>query len=336
MVRLLAIIIPLIALCLLGEVVLRLRGWKPFDPSPPNVQVEPGGKLARRHPELGYSLLPGSFKITLSDGYPWEATTSNDGLRITHPVAAGGFYTLPEIWIFGDSFTYGWSLNDAETYPWLLQQKLTGYRVVNFGVPGYGTIHSLIQLREALHHRKPAVAVVTYASFHDARNTFSRETRKLAVIYNKLGPSGQPYARFGSDHKLEYHSIDNDEIFYSEFPFMRYSALITYLELRYNQFDAAWLKHSHEVSKAILKEIADLCNQNGVQVVVAGIEPDPQTFNTLDYCRSLGMLTTDISVDMTKEENMNFPHDTHPGPVAARSYADRLALFLTSSALTKP
>ncbi len=333
--RLLAIVIPIIAFCLLGEIALRLRGWKPFNPSPPSVVVEPVGKLAGRHSELGYSLLPGAFKITLSDGYTWEATTSDDGLRVTHPLAASGFDALPEIWIFGDSFTYGWSLNDAETYPWLLQRTLNRYKVMNFGVPGYGTIHALIQLREALRHRKPVVAVVAYASFHDERNTLSREIRKLAVIYNKLGPSGQPYARLGPNQKLRYYFIDNDEISYSEFPLMRHSALITYVELRYNQLDA-WLKHSHEVSKAIIKEFAEECRKNGVQLVVSGIESDGQTADMLEYCRNLGILTTDISVDMTKKENMNFPHDTHPGPAAARSYADRLALFLSSHILAKP
>jgi len=37
-----------------------------------------------------------------------------------------------------------------KTFPWLLQERFPQYEVVNFGLNGYSTVQSLIQLREAL------------------------------------------------------------------------------------------------------------------------------------------------------------------------------------------
>jgi hypothetical protein len=95
--------------------------------------------------------------VTLPGGYSFTVTHFPSKLRITHPLAT---YTdrrsKPEIWIMGCSFTHGWSLNDQDTYPWLLQARLPQYVVVNYGVEGYGTLHALLQLREALTTQPPS------------------------------------------------------------------------------------------------------------------------------------------------------------------------------------
>jgi hypothetical protein len=326
--RLVGLLLPLVLFFLAAEIVLRVRGFAPFSPRPENFIVEPGGRFYARHPRLGYTLIPGRFRVTLPDGYSFEATHGEDTHRLTRPPGGDRFDGRKGVWIFGCSFTHGWGLNDAETYPWLLQEKLPGHEVVNFGVEGYGTIQGLIQYREALQNGTPEVAIIAYASFHDERNTFSRQTRKLAVVYNKLGPTIQPYARLNQKGALDYYFTATDEVAYTEFPLMRYSSLVTYLEVRYNQVDAL-LNRSHETSKALIREFADLSRQHRVKLVVAGIVSDRQTSDMLEYCRGLGISALDISVDLTKKENTNWPHDLHPSRRATEEYANRLAAFLS-------
>ena len=170
-----------------AEIVLRMKGWHPWDPGELDVVVEPGARLYTNHPALGYVHLPGQYRITLNHSYTFRATYGDDGLRVTHPPveASSASGDKEEIWIFGCSFTDGWSLNDEETYAWLLQEKLPAYEVRNFGVDGYGNLQALIQLKEALRagRRPPRVAVVTYASFHD------RETRSSAHGENSPSPT---------------------------------------------------------------------------------------------------------------------------------------------------
>jgi hypothetical protein len=331
--RLIALLLPFVLFLLAGEIVLRVRGLTPFSLSPENFVVEPGGRFYAAHPRLGYTLMPGHFRVTLPDGYSFEATHTEDAHRLTHPVRAAATDGRTGVWIFGCSFTHGWGLNDAETYPWLLQEKLPRHEVVNFGTEGYGTIQGLIQFQEALQRETPEVAIIAYASFHDERNTFSRQTRKLAVIYNKLGPTIQPYVRLNQQNLLDYYFTSTDEITYTEFPLMRYSSLMSYIEIRYNQLDARF-NRSHEASKALIREFANLCSQRNIKLVVAGIVSDPQTSDMLEYCKGLGISTLDMSVDLTKKENTNWPHDLHPSKLATEVYASRLASFLSNNVLS--
>ena len=137
-----------------GEVALRVTGQMPWQPSGQNPYVEGGGKAFLKHATLGYTHVPGKMTFTLWDGYTFTVTHGPDTLRITRPAdSPKNVSALEEIWVFGCSFTHGWSVNDDETYPWLLDEMLSNYRVVNFGVTGYGTLHSLIQLQENLAKR---------------------------------------------------------------------------------------------------------------------------------------------------------------------------------------
>ena len=311
---------------LVCEGLMRLTSHRPWTVHETDVLVEPGDKLYSIDSTLGYVHLPGTFKVTLGSGYSFKITHLSNSRRITQSLAVSAFKELGEnIWIFGCSYTYGWSLNDEETYPWLMQEQLPQYKVVNFGVNGYGTLHSLIQFRELLKKEmKPTVAVIAYASFHDERNTFSRYRRKDVAPHNKLGFRVHPAARINSNGKIDHQLA---EVQYQEISFMRRSAFIHFLENLYNMYEIKLLR-SHDVSKAIIKEFSRLALEKRIKLVVAGITSDPSTADLLEYCRSEGILAVDISVDLAISENNNLPHDSHPSAKANEEYAYKLTSFL--------
>jgi len=113
---------------------------------------------------------------------------------------------------------------------------------------------------------------------------------------------------------------------------MRSSALMHSLEKTYNRIED-WFYHSHEISKALIKEFSDLCKENDISLVVAGIMPDPLTTDVLVYAKELGNLSVDISVDLEIEGNQNFPSDDHPSAIADKQYAQKLEAFLMSKGL---
>jgi hypothetical protein len=312
---------------LTAEVALRLKGYAPYSGADVAVRVEPGGRFYQQHPTLGYTQLPGRFTV-----FFWDTSfVSNhlpNTLRITHPLETyGEAKTKDEVWIFGCSFTEGWGLKDDETYPWLMQEKFPEYEIVNFGVGGYGTIHSLIQFREALAAKTPKVAVLAYANFHDERNTFSRQRQKWVVTARNLGPIAQPYARFDGQGNLQYLFGAGD---YKEFPLMRYSALAHYIEIKYNQLEERSI-HSHDVSKALILEMAKIANEHHVKFVVAGIASSDGTLDMLNFAREHGISSIDISVDLKAPANRL--SDGHPSAVANRQFADKLAGFLRTEVL---
>jgi hypothetical protein len=305
-----------------AELLARVTGHQPWLVKQLNVRVEPGGRLYVTHPTLGYSALPGQFKVTLDDSYVFTTTNLSDSLRATHPVDSSSKpKAKPQIWIFGDSITYGWSVNDEETFPWLLQKDLPNYEVVNFGFMGYGTLHSLIQLREAFQHRnKPRLIILNYASWQDVRNTFIRGRRKMLAIASSLGPVNQPYAGLTKDGKL---IISMDTMQYHEFPLMRRSAFVNMLEETYDKYEERHVD-SHAVTKDIVKEIANLCRSQGVKLIIATITSDPTTSDMLEFAHKEGLKTVDMFVDLSVPANNNLPFDSHPSALAHRQYAQLL------------
>jgi hypothetical protein len=316
----------------LAEGSARILGYRPWTTRKLDVVVDPGGRLYMPNPTLGYTALPGKYKVTLSGSYSFNITNLDNTLRVTHPLETTPDKAKTKIWIFGDSITYGWSINDEETYPWLLQQRLPEYELFNFGVNGYGTLQNLIQFREALKNgAAPKVVILTYAAWHDARNTFIRGRGKMLAPAASLGPVNQPYARFDRSGQL---NVSLDTLGYREFPLMRYSALINALEESYDRYEERRAQ-SHEITKAIIKEFADLCKTRGIELVVAGLTSDPPTSDMLSYCRGEGLKTVDIRVDLNIKENNNLPYDSHPSAVAHRQYAQKLELFLRNDVLSK-
>lgn len=315
----------------LAEVSARIIGYRPWVTTQLDIVVEPGGKLYAPNPILGYTALPGTFKVTTDGSYSFNITNLDNTLRVTHPLTSPSPKTKTGIWIFGDSITYGWSVNDKDTYPWLLQEKLPDYEVVNLGVNGYGTLQNLIQLREALKNgNEPKVIFLAYASWDDVRNTFIRGRRKMLTAAASLGPVNQPYARLGSNGKL---NVSIDTLEYRPFPLMRYSAFIHALEESYDRYEERH-SQSHEITKAIIKEFADVCRTRGIELVVAGLTSDPTTLDMFRYCNGEGVKTVDIWVDFLNiKENNNLPYDSHPSAVAHRQYAQKLEHFLRSDVL---
>src|SRR5215813_6804025 len=169
-----------IVLCV-GEITMRIKGFAPMERDLGLLVVPPQAHMYNPDPDLGYTLVPNQ-KITITHtrhmgktSVPpliWSFTTSSLGHRMTHApdVRSAG----RGIWIFGCSFTFGWSVSDDESFPWLLQNDLPAYEVINFGTPGYGTLQGLIQLKEALTKEPaPALVVLFYARFHNERNTLA-------------------------------------------------------------------------------------------------------------------------------------------------------------------
>jgi hypothetical protein len=310
-----------------AEVIVRFKGTQPFQVTDGSFPVVPGGHRTMPHPTLGYTGLPGSFVGTMPTGYSFRATHLPSGRRITHPLDTyDGSHRKPEIWIFGCSWTYGWSLSDEETFPWLLQERFPEYEVVNFGMDGYGTTHSAMQFREALKSKSPKVVILAYAGFHDVRNTLSRVRRKYVAPHNKLeAPVVHPNARL-ENGELRY-SVEQVE--YTEFPLMRHSALVHYLEWRYIAHETP--RHQNRaVTLAIIADMADLAKKHEASFVLAAIDGAQET---LAWAKDKDIPGLDISVDRTLPENSNRPHDSHPSALANRRFADKLEAFLRQNIL---
>lgn len=94
------------------------------------VQADP--QAARYDPELTYTLRPGTARFANRE-FDVELRVNREGLRDTEEALAG-----PDAIVLGDSFAMGWGVAQDEAFPQRLA-ALTGLKVLNAGVPSYGT-----------------------------------------------------------------------------------------------------------------------------------------------------------------------------------------------------
>ncbi|MDP1837889.1 MAG: GDSL-type esterase/lipase family protein [Reyranella sp.] len=112
-------------------------------------------------------------------------TIEADGLRSTGAPPPGAAAPILAV---GDSFTFGAEVGDLETWPALLQQ-ITGRRVLNAGVSGYG-FDQIVLRAEALAPRyKPEAIVVAFIA-DDIRRTEMRRLWSADKPYFDLDKSG--------------------------------------------------------------------------------------------------------------------------------------------------
>lgn len=318
------LLIPVSALAvflLFCELAVRLLGFGVWNSAPDPITVVPGGSVFQPDPVTGFRHYPGRYDVSIGD-LSFVMTHNEDSLRITSPENTLGRDAIPELWFMGGSFTHGWAVSDEETFPWQIQSRYPSSEIVNFGVGGFGTLLSLLQLEQNLKSEtKPEAVVVFYIYFHDQRNIFSRERRKTITGLNHLGPLAQPKALMSPDGTIQ--QINLNDVSYTGLPGNKRSALINLFDDAINRIERIWLKES-VVTLALFERMAELTRDQGIQLVVAGLSTDGGTQSMLSQLQDLGINTIDIGHEFWEPRYNNLPWDSHPNPMAQTMYADKL------------
>lgn len=314
--------ISLLLLLLVAEGMARLAGYRGWTQERVAVELKGPDRFFIPDSVYGYTVQPGVFELTEKQALTFTVTHDLHSRRITSPLsAANDPLQRPEIWIFGCSFTHGWGVNDEQSWPWKLQKALPAYRIVNFAVSGYGTLHSRMQLEAALAtYPPPALVVLAYAGFHDQRNTANRFWMKTLSTFGVLETYSYPYVRQTQQSLIPRLK----PIGYQGLPGMRSSALMHLLDNFRNYAEDHWLQ-SHAVSQRLIQEIADTSRSAGAGFLLAGITEDPMTQDMLARFSAQNLPVVDISVDLSDPALSFLPLDPHPNAAAHSRYAQSVA-----------
>jgi hypothetical protein len=281
--------------------------------------------------ELGYEPIPGqrlTIKLGAADPLVFTVTIDRDGRRVTHPDEVSASARKPEIWIFGCSFTFGWGVDDAETYPAVLQRAMPDFEIVNFGVGGYGTLQSLMQLeREIRAGRRAALTVLAYADFHDKRNVLTPARLKtVGYQWQGWGEVGQPYVVLGPQGELIRRNSQGG--YQPHVPFVTYSGLANRLDWLVidRTRDAEEFQKARTITERLVLEFSERSRAGGMPfllVQIAGRVPNMVEFGALQ-----AIPTGDIRVSLA-EPSARLRGDLHPNARAHEQYAARLHRLLS-------
>jgi hypothetical protein len=194
----LALTLATIVLCLLaGELVTRLVDpgvslWHwPDYAAAEAPKPSPGEAQFTYDATLGWAPIPGSSGTLLGKPLSFTAAGTRAQNRDRSPAPgpstgsstgpstapSTGSSTGPLILAFGDSMTEGFGVGDDETWPAHLE-RLTGRRVLNAGVRGYGLDQMVLRAERLVPELKPSTVVLAFIADDISRTALAvRDSR---------------------------------------------------------------------------------------------------------------------------------------------------------------
>ena len=319
---------------IIGEIFILIIGYRVFRPEPIQISYEPSAAIL---PDsiLGYTSCIGLYKTNKNNQLLSSALHWSDHSRATRQQEYTSSDTVrPRIHLYGCSLAYGQHLEDPMTMAWNLQNLLPQYDVRNYAFIGYGLHQSFLQIQSHFTQQNiPEVLIVNYASFHNERNVLTRNRQKQLVPYvrQKTMLDSLTWPVYTLD-ETQHLVLGYNKLSYQEWPLMRWSAMMHFVEHSYNQLLRD--KEKEElISFLLLKEIQQLANQHKVELLITGIFSDQKTKTMLKRCKKAGMQVLDISVDLENNEFNLMPYDGHPNERAHEIYADKIYRWLVKEAI---
>lgn len=209
---------------LVFELVLRMIGGVPRIP-----------QMFVQDERLGYRLQPSVRERAQRPGiYDYRWTVNSQGFRGRADHAIPKPADTRRVLMLGDSFTFGLGVDDDESFPARIQQRLPTYcpdvrtDVVNAGVGGYGTSHSVALLEDLGSELEPDVIVYGFY----VNDPMDDQTHGLHVLH---GDTLQRHAPPPSDASRAKALVDRIPGYNW---LLRHSALVGWLRHQYFAFRA--------------------------------------------------------------------------------------------------
>jgi len=323
-------VIVLVVFLLLVEGIVRAGGGKPYSLPTVTTSIKPAN-YGCVHPNMGFSLRPGTYCFQLAEQHQFCATHTEDSLRATRLSELDS--VSKEIHLYGCSLTYGYGVADSQTFAWRLQKHFKHHEVRNYGVSAY----SLTQMFERMKHayvkgKRPDLAIISYASFHDERNAMLRHWRK-SLMFRENDFVGSKDIEVPS-HRMKWGRMfkGKQKLSWKPWPLMQMSALVHATERGWNEMEFSWIK-TRIISFALMGEIHRWCKARNIPLLVAGMDHNEFTQRAMTYFERIGLYTVDLAMDDSLCGMTFQPLDPHPSALAHKQIAEVLIVYLEAKKL---
>ena len=250
------------------------------------------GSFDIHDPYLGWRVRENANVRHINPGlYEVSIKTNAFGLRGTYPSNLEKPADVKRIGVFGDSQTFGETVNDHETYISLLNEKLPNTEVLNFGVRGYGVDQMLLYFEQEAAKYDLDIAVLAFGPYHIRRNVTSflfSSKPYFTIIDNSLELNGIPVPT--------PEQLDAEDITQQSWQLLDRSVLLRWIWQRVRNLKNRWLfsKYGHgwELTGALLTRFVTSAKAANTDVLLVNIgERYPDLENEIDH------LAKNLSVD---------------------------------------
>lgn len=310
------------------EIALRILGYSPYQQLQYSIESSPKMCVVASK-EYGFALGEGTFEVSVN-GAPNYVATHRNGKRISRLGSAND--SLEKVFLMGCSFTYGMGVDDSLSFPFKVQNHFKDLSIQNFGVPGFGTIQSYLQLKKELKNgRIPAVVIVNFCDFHNERNSLTPRFRNSLVMgYQRSNDEISAELK-----KSKFPFIENGEVktvafkdLYSNWTGRETFATINYFQTLNDERLTGKIDQKKN-TEIVFEKIKKLCDEHKIRLIVTGLTRGLELTSFLHQIEQQGIEVHDISLDLSSKKYNQLPYDSHPN-AAAHDYFSKKIIDLLS------
>ena len=312
------------------EFAIRIVGGKPYKQVNYSISISPSNAYIGND-SLGIKLVPGDFSIVLNDKIEFAVSHTNQGNRKV--IGPRSNMDSTKIVFLGCSFTYGYGVNDDKHFISLLQHKFSEFNFENYGVIGYGTVQSYIQLKEILKtSNKPDEVVLVFSSFHLERNVMAPSYRRalkigfnesMDEIGNLMRKAKYPYVSITRKPKISYCSWDS---LYTDWTGRATFATVNYLQTAWDNIQENKIDKLG-ATEYILDEMNKLCQSFDVKFHLVLLDNREEMLEISESVKKNNFSVLNIGFDFNDSTYTNLPYDMHPNELGHQKIANSIEQY---------
>ncbi len=162
-------------------------------------------QLFQYDPAIGYRFIPGLRARVQHEGGGYLVRVNQAGFRCEHELSSAKRPGCFRVLLFGDSYTAGDGVSNPQRYGDLLEQRIPGLEVLNFGLPGTGTDQHYLIHREVAPKLEHDLVVI---------GLLVENIRRVAARFRPYATRGgrplilaKPYFSLGADGELTLQHV---------------------------------------------------------------------------------------------------------------------------------
>lgn len=283
---------------------------------------------------LGYKYTGDKMKVKYLNGFTFGVTMKN-GLRVTSDLQhLNDSVNRKKVWVFGDSFFWGWGVEDSCYLFALMAKKYHGLEIQNYSNPGYSAAVNYLQLVELEKNNPlPKLIIFQFESYDKGRIILSPLMRKNISVSNEHPDKDKFYYPY-ADIENEVLTIGYKKMPVNEKDLRCYSSLANFIDdLTRFTLSSMLDEKADRVTQKLIQELITFCKLKNVKIIITSRYVDDKDLKFFDSVID-NETSFFLKYNSQKADSLTLkPYDNHPNCIGHRFYFEDISSFITTHSI---